>query len=75
MNEICPIPIDPECLQQLQTIEELKEEFIKACSIPKSFSFGVPSKAKTASEAAMAIRCRNLEIRNRLIDNARLVNQ
>ena len=75
MKEICSIPIESSVVEQLQTLEALREEMFVACSIPYAFFYGVPSKVETATEVAMLVRSRYLELRNRLIDNAKLVNQ
>ena len=64
---ICPLP-HVDFLKHLKAIEDLKKEFFEACSIPYPFLKGRPSKVKTASEVEILLR-------NRLIDNMKLVNQ
>ena len=75
MKKICPIPIEPGMSEQLQKREALRQEILDACSIPYAFLVGVPSKTPTATALNMMLRSRNLELRNKLIDNARLVNR
>lgn len=75
MKKICPIPIEPRVVEGLERLEALRQEIFEACSIPYAFLKGAPSKTSTATEVAMLVRSRNLELSNSLIDNARLVKQ
>lgn len=76
MKKICPLPpIDTSFVEHLQTIEGLRQEMVEACSIPYAFFEGVPSKMKTATEVEMLVGSQLKELRNRLIDNAKLLKQ